>query len=270
MEKTRVAFVQTNPVFGEVNQNLNDAVSMRRTVDADIYVLPELFNTGYAFVSKEEAFRLSEAIPSGETTQALLDESRNRKITFVAGLAERDDERVYNSAVVVSNGEFVGKYRKIHLFYKEKLWFTPGDLGFKVFDVGGIRLGVMVCFDWLYPEAARSLALQGADIIAHPANLVLPGYAQKAMLARSYENRVFTITANRIGHEKRGDDRFKYTGMSQIVSPRMEVLASAGPEEVVCKRAEVDVSEARDKSITEFNDALRDRRTEFYDILVSK
>ncbi len=270
MKKTRVAFVQTNPVFGEVNHNLNDAVSMCKTADAGIYVLPELFNTGYAFVSKEEAFKLSEAVPTGETTQALLQESRTRRITFVAGLAERDGERVYNSAIVVSNGTFIGKYRKIHLFYKEKIWFSPGDLGFKVFDIGGIRLGVMVCFDWLYPEAARSLALQGADIIAHPANLVLPGYAQKAMLARSYENRVFTITANRIGHEKRGDDRFKYTGMSQIVSPRMEVLASAGPEEVVCKSAEVDVSEARDKSITELNDALLDRRTEFYDILVSK
>jgi predicted amidohydrolase len=75
---------------------------------------------------------------------------------------------------VVGPKGFIGCYRKTHLFFEETLWFTPGDSGFQVWDIGMAKVGVMICFDWYYPESARTLALQGADIIAHPSNLVLP------------------------------------------------------------------------------------------------
>ncbi|MGQ9719191.1 MAG: nitrilase-related carbon-nitrogen hydrolase [Nitrososphaerales archaeon] len=266
--RIRIGFAQTNPLFGKKEENVEEVIDISRRVESDIMVFPELFNTGYAFTSREEARFLAEEVPNGYTTMKLIEYSIEAGNTIVAGLAERYGDKVFNSAVVVSKGQFVGKYRKIHLFYKEKLWFSPGDEGFKVFNLGLFRLGVMICFDWFFPESARILALEGADIIAHPSNLVLPGLCQKAMLIRSLENKVFTITANRTGSETRGGDKFEYTGKSQITSPSMEVLSSANKDEVVAKAAYVDILEARDKKITKFDHALDDRRVEFYRRLV--
>ncbi|MFO0767873.1 MAG: nitrilase-related carbon-nitrogen hydrolase [Nitrospiraceae bacterium] len=100
----------------------------------------------------------------------------------------------------------LGCYRKTHLFFEETLFFDPGDSGFQVWDVGGAKVGVMICFDWFYPESARTLALMGADIIAHPSNLVLP-HCPDSMVTRCLENRVFSITANRIGRARLGAAR---------------------------------------------------------------
>ncbi len=108
-----------------------------------------------------------------------MEHSREANKTIVAGLAKRFDDKIFNFPVVVSNGQFIGVYRKIHL-YKEKLWFSVGDTGFRVFDLRHFKLGVMIWFDWFFPESARVLALEGADVMAHPSNLVLPGLCQKA------------------------------------------------------------------------------------------
>ena len=132
-----------------------------------------------------------------------------------------------------------------------------------MFNAGKAKIGIIICFDWIFPEAARILALKGADIICHPANLVLP-YAQRAMLARSVENRVYTVTANRLGFEKRGGDSFKFTGGSQVTSPSMEVLISGSTDREEARVVEVDLSKARNKSITEKNDIFKDRRPEIY------
>ncbi len=169
----------------------------------------------------------------------------------------------YNSAILVYPDGKIKVYRKVHLFFEEKLFFEPGNLGFPVFEVKGVKVGMMVCFDWVFPEATRSLALGGAEIIAHPANLVLP-YCQDAMITRSIENRVFTITANRTGKDVRGDKELSFTGKSQIVSPSGErVLEFEGEEEGI-KVIEIEPAMARDKNITEYNDLFRDRRPGVY------
>ncbi|MEM3734703.1 MAG: nitrilase-related carbon-nitrogen hydrolase, partial [Nitrososphaerales archaeon] len=170
----KLAYAQTNPTFGEVESNVEDALTLIRSTDADIIVFPELFNTGYAFIDREEVKRFAEEVPHGETCRALIEESGRQKKTIVAGLAEKAGDAVYNSAVIVSKGRLVGSYRKIHLFNREKILFNRGDLMPKVYDVEGVKLGVLICFDWLFPEIWRVLALKGADIIAHPSNLVLP------------------------------------------------------------------------------------------------
>jgi predicted amidohydrolase len=122
---------------------------------------------------------------------------------------------------------------------------------------------MMICFDWVFPETARCLALEGAQIIAHPSNLVLE-WCQRAMFARSVENRVFTVTANRIGTEDRAGRKLTFTGASQIVSPSGEYLVRApGTEEHVAV-AELDPAEADDKHVTELNDLWQDRRPELY------
>ncbi|NOY65551.1 MAG: acyltransferase, partial [Nitrospirae bacterium] len=123
---------------------------------------------------------------------------------------------------------------------------------------------LMICFDWFFPESARTLALSGAEIIAHPANLVLP-YCPVGMPIRCLENRVFAITANRIGTEERKKGkRFIYIGMSQIVSPEGTVLVRAPEEKEEFRTTEIDPSRARDKSINRYNNLFSDRRKDLY------
>mgnify|MGYP001480852078 CR=1 FL=1 len=112
---------------------------------------------------------------------------------IVAGLAECDGNALYNSAVVLGSGGVIGKYRKVHLFNTEKKFFQPGNLPLPVFDIGGAKVGIMICFDWRFPETARTLALKGAQIVAHPSNLVLP-HCPQSMIVRCLENRIFAVT----------------------------------------------------------------------------
>jgi predicted amidohydrolase len=128
---------------------------------------------------------------------------------------------------------------------------------------------MMVCFDLFYPEVTRILAIKGADVICHPANLVLP-YCQDAMRTRSIENKVFSVTANRIGTEKRGNVSLTFTGKSQIVDPKGEVLASSGERSESLKIVEIDVAEAQDKLVTPNNDLFKDRKISLYKALVRK
>jgi predicted amidohydrolase len=259
----KAAFIQFDPVFGEIEVNIKKALGLVERTGAQIIVLPELFNTGYLIVSKDEAFDLSEPIPGGKTTEALSAAAREKNAHIVAGLIERENDNLFNSAVVLSPSGYLGKYRKIHLFSEEKLWFQPGDLGFKVFDIGICKIGVMVCFDWFFPESMRTLALKGADLICHSANLVLP-FCQDAMITRCLENRVFAITANRTGVENRKGKTLHYTGKSQITGPDAKILYQAGAETEEIGIAEIDVNLSRDKNLNLYNHILFDRRENFY------
>lgn len=260
----RVGFFQFAPAFGEVKRNLDQVEAALARVSCDLLVLPELFATGYQFVSQQEVLDLAEPVPEGQTAQRLLNLARAKRMHLVAGLAEREGARCYNSAIVVGPEGFVGLYRKAHLFYEETLFFSPGDTGFKVWDLGTARIGVLICFDWFYPEAARTLALQGADILCHPANLVLP-HCPDAMVTRCLENRVFSITANRIGSEERGGKTaLTYIGHSEIVTPHGRILHRAPPDREALVVLEIDPRDARDKALTPYNDLFRDRQPPLY------
>jgi predicted amidohydrolase len=229
-------------------------------------VLPELFASGYQFVSREEVQSLAEPVPGGATTTWLIEVARRESMQLVAGLPERHGGRCYNSAVLVGPSGVIGLYRKAHLFYEETLVFSPGDTGFQVWDIGMAKVGVLICFDWFYPEAARTLALKGAEILCHPANLVLP-HCPDAMVTRCLENRVFGVTANRIGFEERGGKaRLTYIGQSEIVSPRGGILHRASGDQEELHVLEIDPADARDKSLNPYNDLLRDRRRHLYEL----
>jgi len=261
----KIGFIQMEPKLLDLNANLSRAEKFLKEAakkEAKLVVLPELFDTGYNFYSKEELEEIAQQVPDGETTQFLIEQAREHEMFIIAGTAEKDGKgRIYNSAVIVGpiGWGYIGKYRKIHLFYREKLFFEPGNLGFHVFNIGIARVGIMICFDWFFPEAMRTLALKGADIIAHPANLVMP-YAPRAMPIRSLENRVFSITANRIG-EERG---LRFIGMSQINSPKAEILLRASEDKEEVGIVEISLEEARNKKINELNDIFKDRRPEHY------
>ncbi len=260
----RVGFYQYDPQFGAVDQNVELVTSKLDSVDADLMVLPELFASGYQFVSQEEVQRLAEPIPDGPTTRRLMETAKRRQMHIVAGLPERAGAGCYNSAVVVGPSGFVGCYRKTHLFYEETLYFQPGDSGFHVWDIGPAKIGVMICFDWYYPEAARSLAIQGADILCHPSNLILPN-CPDSMPVRCLENRVFAVTCNRIGREARGGkEPLTFIGNSEVVTPKGVILHRAPRDREDFTLVDIDPVEARNKRLNRFNDLLRDRRTGFY------
>lgn len=260
----RVGYYQNNPEFGEVQGNL-DRISVKLDeAEADLIVLPELCVSGYQFVSQEEVLKLAESIPNGPTTTRLIDIAKRKRMVIAAGLPERAGAVCYNSAALVGPDGFIGCYRKTHLFFEETLFFAPGDTGFHVWDIGPANIGMMICFDWYYPESARTLALKGADIICHPSNLVLPN-CPDSMPVRCLENRVFAVTCNRTGSEARGGkDRLKYIGNSEVVNPRGEILHRAPRDEEELFIVEIDPAEARDKAVTRYNDLLRDRRESLY------
>lgn len=260
----RVGYYQNYPVFGEVEQNLDRVAAKLDEAETDLLVLPELFATGYQFISKEEVAALAEPVPDGPTTKRLIDLAKTRRMVMVAGLPERAGSAYYNSAVVVGPSGFIGCYRKTHLFFEETLFFTPGDTGLLVWDIGPAKIGVMICFDWYYPESARTLALKGADILCHPSNLVLPN-CPDSMPVRCLENRVFAVTCNRIGKEARGGkDPLTYIGHSEIVSPKGVILHRAPRDQEDLCIVEIDPAEARNKAVTPYNDLLRDRRESLY------
>jgi predicted amidohydrolase len=261
----RVGYFQFAPAFGEAKRNLDYLSAKLEKVEADLLVVPELCTSGYQFISKAEVEALAEPIPDGPTTRRLLEVARLRQLHVVAGLAERSGDRYFNSAILVGPSGVIGLYRKTHLFFEETLYFSPGDTGFTVWDIGGVTLGVMICFDWFYPEAARTLALKGADIICHPANLVLP-HCPDAMVTRCLENRTFAIVANRIGFEQRGGkERLTYQGQSEVITPRGKILHRAPVDREELAIVEIDPLEARDKAVTQYNDLLRDRRPQYYE-----
>jgi 5-aminopentanamidase len=259
----RVAVVQTNPIFGEIETNVRNAIAMMEGVEADLFVLPELFNTGYNFFDGEEVERLSENT-SGYTFDLVSTFARRKSCYVVYGFAEKT-VRLYNSASLVGPYGMMGLYRKIHLYNKENDLFSPGDLGFPVFNLPIGRIGIMICFDWTFPESARSLALKGAQLIAHPSNLVLP-YCPDAMITRSIENRVFTATADRIGTEARGDATFTFIGTSEIVATNGSVLQRLGATEAGVAVAEIDLQQASNKRINKYNDLFSGRRPEQYSL----
>jgi len=261
--KIKAGFLQFNPVIGNQERNI-DQISglLQHASDADLIVIPELANSGYNFDSKEQAFELSSSVTDGKFVRFLIKQAKELKLYIVSGILERDGNMLYNSAVLVGPEGFLGKYRKIHLFMNEFDIFEKGDAGLPVFEIKGVKIGILICFDWVFPEVWRILALKGADIICHPSNLVLP-YAQQAVPVHGMVNRVFCITSNRYGTE----GNITFSGKSIISDPFGNTLVKAEANKDACIIRELDIDLARDKMITDSNHAFTDRRPESYEEL---
>ncbi|UCD19351.1 MAG: hypothetical protein JSU64_08035 [candidate division WOR-3 bacterium] len=257
----KVCFLQFNPAFGDKEKNCRAVEDLLKDVVADIAVIPELFNTGYAFLNEKELVNLAEPA-SGETYEFMQRLAQGKNIALAYGYPESAGDSIYNSMSFVAPAGIVATYRKSHLFFEEKFLFNPGDTGFKTFEYAGIKLGMLICWDWIYPEAMRTLALQGAQIIIHPANLVTP-YCPEAMVTRAIENRVFVVTADRTGDEIRGDKKYHFIGKSQVVAPNGDILTRAG-EETCVKVVNVEPELALDKKMNRHNDLFLDRREDLY------
>lgn len=263
----KVSFIQLAPVLGDMHATIRKIESLIHQCEtADIVVLPELCNSGYNFTSYEQAWETSEQVEGSIFLHYLRSKCREFNFHIVSGFNERDNEVLYNSAILIGPQGYMGTYRKLHLFLKEKDYFKPGNLGLPVFDIGLCTIGMLVCFDWIFPEVWRIVALKGAEIICHPSNLVLPGFAQRAVPIHALTNRVYVITANRIGIE--GD--LSFTGLSTIANPQGDILVQASQTEEEVGIKDIDIGMARDKMITPRNHVLHDRRPKEYSLLTEK
>jgi predicted amidohydrolase len=259
----KAGYYQFRPVFGEVDCNVKKIITALADVTADLIVLPELALTGYLFADRSEVEALAEEIHNSVTVSRLVDLCRRRKFYLVTGFAEKSNDKCYNSAILIGPKGVIHTYRKLHLFYHEKNLFDPGDFELSVQTIGSVRIGMMICFDWIFPEAARILSLQGADLICHPSNLVL-GYCQQTMISRCLENHIFAITANRFGKDHRPHDELRFTGRSQVVGPKGELIHRGPAQREELYICDLDIRTARQKKITPLNDVISDRRPEFY------
>lgn len=264
-----IGTVQFAPRYLQPAANRAHVAALVADVSADVLVLPELFTSGYFFQSTTDVDTVAEPVPDGATCTWLAEQAQTTGTTFVAGLAEQGPEgSVFNSAVIVPPDSPITCYRKIHLYNEEKLHFAPGRKPPPVVDLTArdgtpYRLGLMICFDWFYPEVARSLALRGADVIAHPSNLVRKN-CPRAMPIRALENRVFAVTANRYGSESNGDTTLTFIGQSQACAPDGELLYRAPRVGEDVTVVAVDPAAARSKRVTAHNDLWQDRAPAVY------
>ncbi|MCP4706293.1 MAG: beta-ureidopropionase [candidate division Zixibacteria bacterium] len=259
----KIAIYQNSPVFGEIDQNIKDVFKSTINEDFDILVLPELFATGYQFQNREEAVSMADEFGKGTTFNKMRQLAEKKNALIVYGFPEKKGKKLFNSAVAVDSDGKSFLYQKTHLFDTEKNIFDPGESGFSVFEYKKAKIGMMICYDWRYPESARKLAVLGAQIICHPANLVLTT-CPDAMITRALENMVYTVTVDRVGEENRFGQMLKFRGKSRIISPKGKILAELGEVNPGLISVEIDPQDADNKSVTPNNHLFDDFRPEFY------
>jgi len=269
----------------DAEANLSNAIEKINSAaskGAQIICLPELFRSFYFPQSEDiEQFSLAESIP-GETTEKLSKVAKAKKIVIIAPIFEKRASGVYHNSVVIidGDGKIVGKYRKMHIpddpcFY-EKFYFAPGDLGFQNFNTKYAKIGVLICWDQWFPEAARLTALQGAQIIFYPTAIGWHDSEKKSVAEAQLQawetvqrghaiaNGAFVVAVNRVGRE----GSLTFWGSSFVSSPFGEVLARANrdKEEVLIVKCNLDEIDETRQSWP----FLRDRRIDAYSAITSR
>jgi predicted amidohydrolase len=261
MKNTRVSIIQFQPELLKPEENIRRIKPwLDKVPDSHLVILPELANSGYNFNNPEEAMASSEVIDGkGLFQEFLISEAIDRDLFIVAGINERDGNILYNSAILVGPDGLIGKYRKIHLFMNEKDIFQPGNAGLPVFDLGDFRIGIMICFDYLFPEPWRILAQKGADLVCHPSNLITEN-PHKCLPGISLMNRIYVATANRIGTER----DITFNGKSFFTDPLGNTVHRLTAKEPGVASIDLDLNLSRNKMVTPRNHAFLDRRPEIY------
>lgn len=260
--KITIAAVQMDCITKDKVKNLSKALSFLDEFGgkADIACFPELFTTGYNLKVLENDFHsLAEPIPGG-TTELMARKATELGLSILGTIVEREGEALYDTTFIIDKGgELIGKYRKSHLYPKEHRFFKAGE-ELQVFELGGIKVGVAICFEHAFPPIFTILALKGAQVIFIP-SAVPVGYEYLLNLrtrARAQDNQIFVVAVNRVGHE----GAISYCGRSLVVNPRGEVIAEASPEKEEILVVELDlqlIDEEREQE-----PVLRNLRPELY------
>lgn len=265
----KVTIVQFAPLFGEKDKNIETLDQYVRTEKTDIIIFPELATTGYDFKDEDEVAKLADPF-DGEMIEKFADLAQSENKIIVLGFPEKADENgkinYYNSAAVLfPDKKYNDVYRKIHLFFRERFCFSEGNTGFFVINYPDwdLNIGTMICYDWRFPEAARTLGVKGADLVVCPSNLVTNVW-NVSTPSRALENKVYLAVANRIGTESRNGKDLLFNGMSVLYSYNSQEIAKASRDQTQVISGEIYPEKTRNKSFNEYNDIFRDRRPEFY------
>jgi len=286
MTKVNVALVQMSCV-ADKQSNLNKAVEKIKeaaTKGAQIVCLQELFTSLYfCDVEEYDNFKLAEPVP-GPSTDAFSKLAEDLNIVIIASLFEKRAQGLYHNttAVIDAGGTFLGKYRKMHIpddpAYFEKFYFTPGDLGYKTFQTKFATIGVLICWDQWYPEAARITSLMGAEILFYPTAI---GWATSQddetnkeqfnawqIIQRSHAvaNGVHVVSVNRVGFEQNGD--MKFWGGSFVSNPFGTIIQQASHDKEETMVVEIDVSKT--DTYRMHWPFLRDRRIDSYQPITNR
>jgi N-carbamoylputrescine amidase len=286
MSKVNVGLVQMG-CSSDARENLNKAILGIREAaakGANIVCLQELFTSLYfCDVEDYENFKLAEAIP-GATTDELSVIAKETGVVIIASLFEKRAQGLYHNttAVIDADGTYLGKYRKMHIpddpAYFEKFYFTPGDLGYKIFETKFAKIGVLICWDQWYPEAARLTSLMGAEILFYPTAIGWATSQDEATNTEQYNawqtiqrshaiaNGVHVVSVNRVGLEQ--DGAMKFWGGSFVSNPFGTLLSKASHdnEEVVVTEIDLDKTD----SYRTHWPFLRDRRIDSYGEIVKR
>lgn len=286
MSKVNVGLVQMG-CTGDAQENVSKAIVGIRNAaaqGAQIVCLQELFTSLYfCDVEDYENFKLAEAIP-GATTDLLSTVAKETGVVIIVSLFEKRAQGLYHNttAVIDADGTYLGKYRKMHIpddpAYFEKFYFTPGDLGYKVFDTKFAKIGVLICWDQWYPEAARLTSLMGAEILFYPTAIGWATSQDEATNTEQYNawqtiqrshaiaNGVHVVSVNRVGFEQ--DGAMKFWGGSFVANPFGTLLSKASHdnEEVVVTEIDLDKTD----SYRTHWPFMRDRRIDSYGEIVKR
>lgn len=266
----KVAGVQMDVRLGDPAANLEAMrghLSAAAARGARLVVFPECALTGYGVATRAEAERLAEPVP-GPATGALAAECARLGVFAAFGLLERDGARLFNACALVGPAGLVGVYRKLHLPCVGADRFTdPGDRPFAVYDLGGLVVGLNICFDGSFPECARIMTLLGADLILLPTNWAEKAKrtAELSVPARAWENHVYAMSVNRVGDE----GGYHYIGMSSAADYHGTMLAMLNHDKEEIFTIDVDPAAARAKRVVhcvgEYEiDRVNWRRPEMY------
>jgi predicted amidohydrolase len=237
----RVTIIQFQPELANPEENTRRLEPLIDSAgNSHLVVLPELSNSGYNFMNREQAFHCAENIGNSGIFQDFLVRKAKKNNNFiVSGINEKEGDKLYNSAILVGPGGILGKYRKLHLFMNEKDLFQKGDAGLPVFDLGAFKIGIMICFDYLFPEPWRIMAQKGADLICHPSNLLTEN-PQRCLPGIAFMNRIY------------------------ITEPSGKIISMFSVDQPEIATIEIDTQLSRNKMITKRNHAFDDRRPEVY------
>ena len=276
MASTKIACVQMDSEIGNVELNrrkIVERIELAADRDADLTTFPECAITGYCFDSLDEAKPFAEPL-DGASAEAIAAVCNRTQTYVVAGFIERDGAKFYNAAMLVGPGGVIGNYRKVHLpFLGVDRFLTPGDEPFRVFELPFGRLGINICYDASFPEAARALKLMGAELIVLPTNWPTGAWrtAEFIINTRACENHVNFAAVNRCGVER----GWEFIGRSKVADVNGDTIAEAGREGEEMLVVEVDLPEANNNRIVNVAgsyeiDRLADRRPEFYRIVTAE
>ena len=251
----RVASIQLDIIKNDKVKNLEKISNLIGNESYDLIVLPELFSTGYFYENIEDIKTLAEEVPNGFTTNKLIEIAKEKNTVLAGAILEKEGNSLFICGIAVGPQGFIGKVRKKHLTDDEKLIYTRGEKPL-IFDVNGVKIGLIICFEGWIPERTRELAKNGAQVILHT-SLICNPKSLEIMSIRALENNCYVIVSNACSTEVFNGNNITFRGESRIFDLRGDVIITAEKNETIIS-SEIDTSLNKHKFLPDNSDLLNE------------